>query len=78
MEPRLHLFLVTKLDSMCSPGGTSFEDMNVSCSADEDWHCETELGSLKRGQEKQLLKVQLVAIAVEGPELKESQKKVET
>lgn len=38
----------------------------------------TELGSLKRGREAIVEGTTLVAIAVEGPELKESQKKVET
>lgn len=78
MEPRLHLFLVTKLDSMCPPGGTSFEDMNVSCSADEVWHCDRAGIPQERPGEAIVEGTTLVAIAVEGPELKESQKKVET
>lgn len=73
MEPRLHLLLVAKPKNMCNPGGTRFENMKESWRAVEVWHDVIGLTSFRRDNCEGI-----TSVAAEGPELKESQRKVET
>ena len=50
--------LAVKFGSVSHPGGTDFEGMKGSWREAEAWHCVAGLGSLKKAEERLLIKVQ--------------------
>ena len=56
--PSLHLVRAAELGSMSHPANAGFEGVKGSWRAAEAWHCVAGLESLKRAQERRLVKMQ--------------------